>query len=101
MDELLDRVVQTLIISQSCFVLGISAVIFKLYIHDRRIQHIAFVAASYILLTVLTASTIIEHLYSWASWRVIVALIAFGFGDYALLKILSFEILKNRQEEKP
>ena len=90
MNELYDRIAQTLVISQSCFVLGISAVILKLYFKDRRIRHIAFVAASYILLTVLVASRYFPSAIL-VPWRVALAVIAFGLGDYALIKILSFQ----------
>lgn len=96
MNELLSRVMQTLVISQSCFVLGISAVILKLYIGDHRIRHIAFVAVSYILLTILVAAAIAEHLRLWISWKMVTASLAFGFGDYALLKILWFKTEKEK-----
>lgn len=95
MNELLNRILQTIVVLQSCFILGISLVIMKLYLNDKRFHHIAFVAMSYILLTVLVATRYFPSSVC-VPWRVSLAMVAFGFGDYALVKILWYKTEKRK-----
>ena len=91
-----------LLLAQAAFVLGVSSAIIVIYIRFWRASlwlshHIVLMALSYIVLIGLTLLTIYE--IQLPPWRVALKMVAYGTGDYSLLAMLHYGLLKRRLYE--
>jgi hypothetical protein len=84
-----NEIIRGMIIAQAAFVAGISLITLIAYRKRPLIAHISAVATSYLILTLIVAYGLFMETYLKLSVRGVLALIAFGLGDYALLKILN------------
>jgi hypothetical protein len=87
---LLDRVVLMLTAIQVGSVATLSIFILFRYARHRSMVHISTVALSYLLLTALTAGSIIYKIFATEpsrSYAVVIAMLAFLLGDFALWKV--------------
>lgn len=88
---------------QAAFVLGISLAVLPFYSKHQASRHIALVAASYVLLTIIVALAINFRIYAYPMGRfvgLILASIAFGLGDYALIIVWNRRVSQSNKEER-
>jgi hypothetical protein len=85
----LDDLLRFLLMIQTAFMVGMSAVILCYYIGNQKMRHILFMATSYIILAIITANSV------WNAFpissRVNDGLIFFSLilGDYGLFRVLA------------
>jgi len=66
---------------QGAFVGGTTFLVMARYASDARWRHIAVIALSYLLLTVVTSVTAIQNP---TAWRLVTLGLAYALGDYAI-----------------
>ena len=85
-----NQIVVLLAAIQTGAVLMVSGMIIVRYSRHRSMVHISLVAVSYMILTALTAGAIIYRIFLEGQSRtvsIVLALIAFALGDFALWKV--------------
>lgn len=87
--ELLSETLRIATILQACFVLGVTITVIIAYRQRPLIGHISTVAFSYSLLTLAIVHSLFTEMYSTTSAKGWMVILAFGLGDYALLKIVT------------
>jgi hypothetical protein len=83
-------------IFQGCFLLGMSIVTIFAYRKKDIIKHISTIATSYGIMTIIICDSLLFEAYPRTGVKGIAAMVAFGLGDYALLKILSQRAKKRK-----
>ena len=97
-----EHIIGTLAFVQACFVLGVSIGILPFYLKHKAIRHISMVATSYVILTAIVAASINFHIFVHEHLRgygLLASVIAFAFGNYALIKVFRVRSLRWRLEQ--
>lgn len=84
------NLLEWVVIINAAFVLGITLLTFAEYARSAKIIHIAMVAGSHFILTILTTLSITSTIFAtkYRGLAIIFALIAFAGTDYAVLWML-------------
>ena len=93
---------KVIVIAQSVFLAGLTIAIFKHYLYDKRLPHIAFMAFSHVLLTFIVSEGIVSGRIPWPSIQAYIVLLSFLMSDYAIFELYLFSprVRKKMYEKK-